>query len=120
MQRGALGGVVGKRGRTHSRSITKLILLTCQNLPQNSPHNLPTSCLGQIRNNKDSLRSRKWTDTLPNLQNEVFSQLIIDFVAVFDGHESVDCLASEFVIDTYDGGFCDGAVFYECGFDFGG
>jgi hypothetical protein len=46
--------------------------------------------------------------------------LVVDLISVLDGNEGVDCLASEFVVDSYDGGFGYGVVFDECGFDFGG
>ena len=105
---------------THSRSITKLILLTRKNLPQNSSHNLPTPRLRQIRNDENRLRGREGPDTLSDLQDEVFSQLVVDLVSVFDGDEGVDCLAGELVIDAHDGGFGDGLVLDERGFDFGG
>lgn len=105
---------------THRRSITQLILLTRQNLPQNSPHNLPTSRLWKIRDDKDSLGSSERTDTLPNLQDEIFAELVVDFVAVFDGDECIDCLTSEFVVDSYYGSFGYGVVLDERGFDFGG
>lgn len=105
---------------THSRSVAQLILFTRQNLPQNPPHDLPTPRLRQIRHNKDRLRSSEWTNTLPDLQNEVFLELVVDLVAVFDRHEGVDGLAGEFVVDAHNGGFGNGVVFDQCGFDFGG
>lgn len=82
-----------ERRGTYSRGITELVLLTRKNLPQDTTHDLATSRLGQIGNNKDSLGSCEWTNTFSYLKNEVFTQLIVDFVSVLDGDESVDGLA---------------------------
>ena len=109
-----------KKWQTYCRSITQLILLTRQNLPQNSPHNLTTSRLWQIRNDKDGFWCSEWTDTLAYLQDEILAELVVDFISVFDGYERIDCLTCELIVDSYDSGFSYGVMFDECGFDFCG
>lgn len=53
------------------------------------------------------------------MKDEVFLELIIGFVAVFDGDESVDSLTGKLIIDTNNGSLGDGMVLDECSFDFG-
>jgi hypothetical protein len=96
-----------------------LILLTSQDLSQNSPHDLTTSRLGQIWNNEDGLGCCEWTNALSDLQDEILLQLVVDLVAVLDGNESIDCLASKLIVDSNDCGFCYSIVLDKCGFDFG-
>jgi hypothetical protein len=105
--------------KTYRRSITKLVFLASKNLSQNSPHNLSTSSLGQIWHNEDSLRSSEGTNALPDLQDEVLLELIVDLIAVLDSHERVDCLSSKLIVDSDDSSFCDGVILNQCGFDFG-
>lgn len=44
------------------------------------------------------------------MENEIFAQLVVDFVSVLDGYEGVDGLAGKFVVDADDGCFSDGVV----------
>jgi hypothetical protein len=44
------------------------------------------------------------------LENEIFAQLVVDFVSVFDGYEGVDGLTGKFIVDADDGCFGDGVV----------
>ena len=101
------------------RSITKLILLTSQNLPQDSPHDLTRSRLWQVWYWEDCLGCGEGTDRFPDLQDQILLELIVDLVAVLDGDEGVDGLSCEFVVDTDDSSFADGLVLDEGGFDFG-
>ena len=79
------------------RRITQLILLTRQNLPENSPHSLAGSRLGQVGDGEDGLGGRERTDGFPDLEDEVLLELLVDLVAVLDRDEGVDGLAGEFV-----------------------
>lgn len=115
-----LNDLINDRRISKSRSITKLVLLARENLPQNTTHNLSRTSLGQVRNDKDGFGSREGADGFSDLEDEVFPELVVDFVAVFDRDEGVDCLAREFVVDTHDSGFANSGVLDERGFDFGG
>ena len=105
---------------TYSRSIPKLVLLPCQNLPQNPSHDLPTACLREIRNHENCLGRCKWSNTLSHLQDKVFTQLIRDLVAIFDSNKSVDSLTSQFIGDSYHSSFSDSMMFDQRSFDFCG
>jgi hypothetical protein len=104
---------------TYSRSITKLVFLTRQNLSQNSTHDLPASSLRQVGNDEDSLWCCKRTNALSDLQNEVLLQLVIDLVSILDCHECVDGLSSQFIVNTDDCGFCNCMMLDQGCFDFG-
>ncbi len=112
-------GRLKAKGITHRRNISQLILLTGQDLSQNSSHNLSTSRLGQIWHDKNGLGSRKRTDALAHLKDEIFSELVIDLIAILNGHKGIDGLARELIAHPDHGRFCDGVVLDEGGFDFG-
>lgn len=105
---------------TYSSDISQRVLLARQNLPQNPTHDLSTTGLGQVRDDDDRLGRREWTNALAHLEDEVLLQLVVDLVAVLDGDEGVDSLAGEVVSDADNGGFGDGGVLNESGFDLGG
>ena len=111
---------IERKGESYSRSITELVLLARKNLSQDSAHNLTTSGFRQVGDDEDRLWCRKWTNALPDLENEVLLQLVIDLVSVLDGHECIDGLPGQFIIDTDDCGFCDRVVLNQGCFDFGG
>lgn len=95
---------------TYSRGITKLILLTSQNLPQNTAHNLTRSSLGQVVDSEDSLGSGEWTNGLADLHDEVLLDGVVVLVALLEGNEGIDGLTGELVVDTDDSGFGDRTV----------
>ena len=103
---------------TYSRCIAELVFLPCENLSQDTTHNLATSSLRQIRNDKDSLGSSEGTNALSDLEDEVLSQLIIDLIAIFDRNEGVDSLSSQFISDTDDSSFSNGVVLDQRSFNF--
>lgn len=105
---------------TYSSDISQRVLLARQNLPQDPTHDLSTTGLGQVCDDDDRLRRRERTNALAHLEDEVLLQLVVDLVAVLDGDESVDSLAGELVSDADNGGFGDGGVLDERGFDLGG
>ena len=113
-------GMKKQGNKTHRRNIPQLILLPSQDLPQDPPHDLATPRLGQVRNNKDRFRRGEGTDALAHLLHQVAAQLVVNLVAVLDGDEGVDGLARELIRDADHGGFADGLVLDEGGFDLGG
>jgi hypothetical protein len=97
-----------------------LILLTSENLSQNSSHDLSTAGLWQIGHNEDSLWRRKRTNALSDLQDEILPQLVIDLIAVLDGYKRVDCLSGQLIIDTDNCSFSNSVMLDQGCFDFGG
>lgn len=104
---------------TYSRRVTELVLLAGENLSQDATHNLATSSLRQIRNDKDSLGGSEGTDALSDLEDEILSQLIIDLIAILDCNEGIDSLSGEFIVDTDDSGFSNGVMLDQSSFNFG-
>ena len=104
---------------TYGGCIAALVFLASKNLSQDTTHDLPTSGLGQIRNDEDGLGSRKGTNTLSYLENEILSQLVVDLIAILDGDKGVDRLSGEFIIDTNHSSFCNGVMLDQCSFNFG-
>lgn len=96
--------------KTYRRDITKLVLLTSQDLPQNAPHDLPAPRLGQVRHDEYGLRRRERPDALADLEDELLPEGLGGLVAVLDGHEGVDSLASELVRDADHRRLRDGMV----------
>ena len=89
----------------HSRCITQLILFTRKDLSQDPTHDLPRARLWQIIDDEDLFGSCERPNRLAYLKNQVFADLIIGFIAFFEGDESIDCLASQLVVDAHDSGF---------------
>lgn len=89
------------------RNITKLILLTAQNLSQNSAHNLARASLGQVLDDVHALGSSKRPNVLADVQDELLAQLGRGGELGLDADKGIDGLASEFVCNTYDGRFGD-------------
>jgi len=116
----AVRGLKSNQFKTYCRSITKLVLLTRKDLSQNPTHDLATARLRKIRDNEDGFWRSEWTNALSNLQNEIFAELVIDLISIFNGNERVNCLASELVVDADNGCFRDCVVLNECCFDLGG
>jgi hypothetical protein len=79
------------------RRVTKLILLSAQYLAENSPHDLATSCLGQVADDIDTLGRGERSDRLAHLDNQVLAQLGRVLEGVLDGNEGVDCLTGQLV-----------------------
>lgn len=104
---------------TYGGCIAELVFLASKNLSQDTTHDLPTSGLGQIRNDEDGLGGRKGTNTLSDLENEILSQLVVDLIAIFDGDEGVDGLSGKFISDTNHSSFCNGVMLDQCSFNFG-
>jgi hypothetical protein len=104
---------------TYGRCVTKLVFFASKNLSQDTTHNLATSSLGQIRNDEDSLGSRKGTNALSDLENEILSQLVVDLVTILDRNKGVYSLPGELIIDTHHSSFSYGGVLDQCGFDLG-
>jgi hypothetical protein len=79
------------------RRVTKLVLLSAQDLAENSPHDLATSCLGQVVDNVDALGGGERSDRLAHLDDQVLAQLGGVLESVLDGHEGVDRLTGQLV-----------------------
>ena len=58
-----------------SAQVTQLILLLIDNLPQDSPHDLATARLGQIRDDVDLLGDGKGTDDLADLEDKLLREI---------------------------------------------
>jgi hypothetical protein len=61
---------------TYSRRITELVLLACQNLPQDAAHNFARSRLGQVIDREDGLGRREGSNGLADLENEILLDLV--------------------------------------------
>ena len=88
--------------QAYRASVTKLVLLTGEDLPQDSSHDLSATRLGQVGYDVHRLGRREWADTLPHLQDELLAQGICSLVAVLDSHKRVDGLACELILHTDD------------------
>jgi hypothetical protein len=101
----------------YRRSITKLVLLTSEDLAEDTPHDLPAAGLGQVGHDEDGLGGGEGADALADLHDEVLAQLVVDLVAVLDGHEGVDGLARQLVVDAHHGRLGHGLVLDQRRFD---
>lgn len=106
--------------KTYSGNVTKLVLLTSEDLSQDSSHNLTASRLGHVGNHVNGLGGGKRTDALADLHDEFFAESVADLIAVFDGDKGVDGLTRQFIGDTDNGGFGDGVVLDEGGLNLSG
>ena len=78
----SLNNLVHNRWVTKGTYITQLILLARQNLPQDSPHDLARSGLGQIFHDDDVLGSRERANCFANLEDEFLGELWSSFYFV--------------------------------------
>lgn len=78
--------------KTHSRCITQRVLLPGQDLTQDTPHDLARPRLRKIIDNENRFRSRKRTNGLPHLKHQIFLDLLVAFVAFFQGDKGIDSL----------------------------
>jgi hypothetical protein len=62
-----------------SAQVTQLIFLLVDDLPQDSPHDLATPRLGQIRNDVNLLGSGEGTDDLANLKDKFLRKIRVSF-----------------------------------------
>ncbi len=108
-----------EREITHSSDITELILLTSENLAQNTAHDLAATGLGQIRNDVDSLGGREGTDALAHLQDEFLAEGVVRLVTVLDGYKCVDSLAGKLISNTHDGRLGNRVMLDKRGLDLG-
>lgn len=97
--------LVDYRGIGQGRSITQTVLLTAQDLPQDTSHDLAAASLREVINDKDGLGSGEWSNRLANLHDKVFTDLLICLIALLQRHKCIDRLASEFVSNTDHGSF---------------
>lgn len=116
-----IDNLLDDRGIRQSRNISKLILLTHDNLSQNTSHDLSRSCLGQIRHNKDLLGRSKGSDAVADLQSQLGVHFgLLGAESFLEADKGYHGLTGDFVGDTNDGGLGHSGVFDHCGFDFGG
>lgn len=92
---------------TYSRNITQAILLSRQNLSQDTSHDLAAASLGQVLDDVDRLGGGKGSDGLADLQHQLLADGLRISAAGLEGDKGVDGLASEFIADADDGGFGD-------------
>ena len=104
---------------THSRHVTKLILLASQDLPQDAAHNLATASLGQVGHDVDRLGRGKRSDALAHLQDKLLAERIRGLGSVLEGHEGIDSLARELIGNTNDGSLGDRVVLDQGRLDLG-
>lgn len=97
-----------------------MVFFASEDLPQNSPHDLAASCLGQIWDDKDGLGRREGPNALPDLQDEILLQEFVDLIALLDRNEGVDRLSGQFIADSNDGSLSHSLVLDQGGFDLGG
>lgn len=106
--------------RTYRGDVSKLILLTGQNLSQDTAHDLSTSSLGHVGNDVHGLGSSEGTDALADLDDELLAQSLRGLDALLEGNEGVDSLASELISDTDDSSLSHGVVLEKGSLDLGG
>jgi hypothetical protein len=106
---------VGKGG-----DISKGVLLSGENLSQDSSHDLSGSGLGKVRDDVDHLGGGEGTDGLANLGDEVLAKLGGVLESVLDGDEGVDSLSGKLIGDTDDGGLSDSGVVDQGSLDLSG
>jgi len=78
-----LDNLINDSGFCQSTRISQLILLSSQNLSQNTPHNLARSSLGQVLHNDDTLGSSKRANCLTDLEDQFFGELRSPFDIIF-------------------------------------
>ncbi|TLD19686.1 hypothetical protein PspLS_09526 [Pyricularia sp. CBS 133598] len=88
-------------------------------LSEDSPHDLATSRLGQIRHNVDLLGGRKRPNASSYLQDELVSQIIKLPAFVLDRHKRIDGLTCQVVGDADGCRFSHGRMFKQRSLDFG-
>jgi hypothetical protein len=107
-------------GIGQGRRVSQLILLSAQDLAQDSSHDFATSGLGQVVDDKDKLGSREGSDGLADLANEFLPQLRRVLELVLDGYEGLDGLTRQVVGNTNHGGLRNCGMVDQSGFDLGG
>ena len=75
--------LVNDSGFSQCTSISQLILLSSQNLSQNTPHNLARSSLGQVIHNDDTLGSCERANCFTDLEDQFFGELRSSFDIIF-------------------------------------
>ena len=114
-----MGNGVFSRRSTYRSGVSKLVLLACQDLPQDATHDLAAPRLGQVGHDVHGLGGGEGADALADLDDEVLAQGVGGLVAVLDGHKRVDRLAGELVGNSDDGRLGHGGVLDQGGLDLG-
>jgi hypothetical protein len=96
-----------------------LILLAGQDLPQNTAHNLPASCLGQVWDDIDCLGRGEGPDALAHLRDELLAQSVTGIVALLQGDKGRDGLARQLIGYTDDSGLANRMMLDQGCFDLG-
>jgi len=81
--------------------IAQLVLLTSQDLTQNSAHNLARTSLWQIIDNNDALRSCERSNCFADLEDQFLGQLRSSFDIIFQGDKRVDSYCLEKIVHKW-------------------
>lgn len=93
--------------QTYRRGVAQAVLLTAQDLAQDTTHDLAAPGLGEIIDDVDRLGRGERSDRPAHLHHEVLAHLLLRLVAALEGDERVDGLAGQLIRNTHDGSLSD-------------
>jgi hypothetical protein len=103
-----------------SGSVAELVVLTVDNLSENTSHDLARASLGVVTDEVDALGSSEGTDDLANLQSQLLLKTFSFLNVRLESDESMDALTSQVIVTTNDGSFGNRVVENQGRLDFRG
>jgi hypothetical protein len=103
-----------------SGSVAEFMMLTVDNLSENTSHDLARASLGVVTDKVDTLGSGEGSDDLANLQSQLLFKTFGFLDIRLKSNEGVDALTSQVIMTTNNGSFSNRVVKNQSRLDFRG